>query len=84
MVNVSVMCDDLLDDRGSDLRLRSWRWGWRRRGWRGRRSGCSLLFAADDDLVSYDFAVVLRGRLGAWTADDKLLALPGDQIAAVA
>jgi hypothetical protein len=84
MVNVSVVCDDLLDDRGTNLWLRSWRWGWRRRGWRGRRSGCSLLLAADDDLVSYDFAVVLGRRLGTWTADDKLLALPSDQIAAVA
>jgi hypothetical protein len=83
MVNVSVMCDDLLDDWGSNLRLWRWRRWWGRRGWRGRRTGCSLLLASDDDLVSYDFSVVRR-RFSAWTADDKLLALPSDQVAPVA
>jgi hypothetical protein len=84
MVNVPVMCDDLLDNRRTDLWLRGWRRWWRRRGWRGRGSGCSLLLASDDDFVSYDLSVVLRGRFGAWTADNELLTLPSDQVAAVA
>lgn len=35
MVDVSVVCDDLLDDRRADFWLWSWRRWWGR--WRGRR-----------------------------------------------
>jgi hypothetical protein len=84
VINVPVVRDNLLDNRRSDFWLRSWRRGWRRRRWRRRGGRGALFFASDDDLVSYDFAVVLGRRLGAWAADDKLLALPSNQLAASA
>ena len=80
MVDVPVVSDDLLDDRRPDFWLWSWRrrWGRRRGRRRGRRS--ALLFESDDDFVSNDFPVVLWWGLGARAADDKLLALPGNQL----
>jgi hypothetical protein len=78
------MCDDLLDNGRSDLWFWHWRrWG-RRRGRRGRWGGRSLLFTPDDDLVSYNLSIILGWRFRTWTADNELLALPGNQVAAIA
>jgi len=82
MVDMPVVGNNLLDDRRANFWLRRWRRWWRRWGWRGGRSRSSLFLASDDDFVSYDFAVLGWG-FGARTADDKLLALSGDQVAAV-
>lgn len=85
VVDVTVVRDDLLDNRRADFRLGGWCWRRRWRGWGGRRSRRALFFAPDDDLISNDLTVVGgRWRVLARTADDKLFTLSGDQIAAVA
>lgn len=84
MVNVSVMRDDLLNDRRANFRLRRWwrrRWRW---GWGWRRSGSAFLLAPDDDLVPDDFARVGGWRLLTRTADDELLTLTSDQVTTIA
>lgn len=84
VVNVPVVGDDLLNDGRADFWFWSWRWRWGRRRWRRRRGRSTLFLASDDDLVSYDFAVVLRRGFCAGATDDKLLALASNQLAAVA
>lgn len=55
MVDVPVMCDDLLDDWRSDLWLgRWWRRWWR---WRGLRRRRALFHTANDYFVLDDFAL---------------------------
>lgn len=75
MINMSVVCDDFLNDRRSDFRL-WWRW-WRR--WR-RRGRATLFLASNDDLVLDHLAT--RGRRWLPTTDDKLLPLPRNQLSA--
>jgi len=75
MVNVSVMGDDLLDDRRPDFRLWWWRWRWRQRSHNGRGRA---LTASNDDLVLDDFAL-WRGLAA---SDYELLALSRDQLSA--
>jgi hypothetical protein len=85
VINVSVVRDDLLNNGGTNFWLWHWRRRRRRRRWRRRGCGSPLFFASNDDLVSYNFSVVLgRGGLGAWTADDKLLTFSCDQVASIA
>ena len=77
MVNVSVVGDDFLNDRRSDLRW-WWRWWWRR----GRRSRRPLFCTSNDDLVFDDFTFA-RGRRGLASTHNELLTLSGDQIPTV-
>jgi hypothetical protein len=84
VIDVPVVSDNLLNNGRTDFWLRSWRRWWGRRRWGRRRGGSTLFLTPDNDLVSHNLAVVGGGRLSARAADDKLLALPSHQLAAVA
>lgn len=78
MVDVSMMCDDLLDNRRSDLWLRRWWWRWGR--WQGLRRGRALFHTANDYFVLNDFALTRSSRLLARAANNKFLMLAGNEL----
>ena len=78
VVDVPVMCDDLLDDGRSDLWLGHWWWRWW--GRQGLGGGRALFHAANDYLVLDDFTLAGPSRLLARAANNKLLVLASDQL----